>query len=49
MGTNVLSDLNEIRVIDTSDTLGDRNARFIARFAYNVQYGLGNEIVLYQA
>jgi len=48
-GTNVLSDLNEIRVIDTSDTLGDRNARFIARFAYNVQYGLGNEIVLYQA
>lgn len=48
-GTSVLSDLNEIRVIDTSDTLGDRNARFVARFAYGIQYGIGSEIVLYQA
>ena len=48
-GTSVISDLNEIRVIDTSDTLGDRNARFVARFAYGIQYGIGSEIVLYQA
>lgn len=48
-GTSVLSDLNEIRVIDTSETLGDRNARFVARFAYGIQYGIGSEIVLYQA
>jgi hypothetical protein len=48
-GTNVLSDLNEIRVIDTSEYLGDRNARFVARFAYGIQYGIGAEIVLYQA
>lgn len=48
-GTSVLSDLNEIRVIDTSETLGDRNARFVARFAYGIQYGIGAEIVLYQA
>lgn len=48
-GTSVLSDLNEIRVIDTADTLGDRNARFVARFAYGIQYGLGTEIVLYNA
>lgn len=48
-GTSVLSDLNEIRVIDTSETLGDRNARFVARFAYGIQYGIGTEIVLYNA
>ena len=48
-GTSVLSDLNEIRVIDTSDVLGDRNARFVARFAYGIQYGIGSEIVLYNA
>ena len=48
-GTNVLSDLNEVRVIDTSETLGDRNARFVSRFAYGIQYGISEEIVLYQA
>lgn len=48
-GTSVLSDLNEVRVIDTSETLGDRNARFVSRFAYGIQYGLGAEIVLYNA
>ena len=48
-GTNVLSDLNEVRVIDTSETLGDRNARFVSRFAYGIQYGIAEEIVLYQA
>ena len=48
-GTNVLSDLNEVRVIDTSEYLGDRNARFVARFSYGIQYGIGTEIVLYQA
>ena len=41
--------MNEIRVIDTSETLGDRNARFVARFAYGIQYGIATEIVLYQA
>jgi hypothetical protein len=48
-GTTVLSDLNEVRVIDTSETLGDRNARFVSRFSYGIQYGIGAEIVLYQA
>lgn len=48
-GTSVISDLNEVRVIDTSETLGDRNARFVSRFAYGIQYGIGAEIVLYNA
>ena len=46
-GTGLLDDMNEIRLIDTSETLGDRNARFIARFAYGIQYGVAEEIVLY--
>ena len=32
-GTNLVSDMNEVRVIDTSETLGDQNARFVSRFA----------------
>tara|TARA_B100001287_G_scaffold244608_1_gene221374 strand:+ start:812 stop:1720 length:909 start_codon:yes stop_codon:yes gene_type:complete len=46
-GTNLVSDMNEVRVIDTSETLGDQNARFISRFAYGIQYGYGAEIVFY--
>jgi hypothetical protein len=46
-GTNLLSDNNEIRLIDTSETLGDQNARFVARFAYGIQYGIPAEIVYY--
>ena len=46
-GTNLVADMNQIRVIDTSETLGDQNARFIARFAYGIQYGYGAEIVFY--
>ena len=46
-GTNLLDNLNEVRLIDTSETLGDRNARFISRFTYGIQYGFGSEIVLY--
>tara|TARA_S200002703_G_scaffold143295_1_gene136246 strand:+ start:114 stop:1022 length:909 start_codon:yes stop_codon:yes gene_type:complete len=46
-GTNLVSDMNEVRVIDTSETLGDQNARFVSRFSYGIQYGFGNEIVFY--
>ena len=46
-GTNLVSDMNEVRVIDTSETLGDQNARFVSRFSYGIQYGYGTEIVFY--
>ncbi len=46
-GTNLVSDMNEVRVIDTSETLGDQNARFVSRFAYGIQYGYADEIVFY--
>lgn len=46
-GTSLLSDNNEIRLIDTSETLGDDNVRFVMRYSAGVQYGIGSEIVLY--
>ena len=44
-GTSLLSDAQEIKIIDTSATLGDDNVRFVARFSAGVQYALGSEIV----
>lgn len=46
-GTGLLSDHNEIRLIDTSETLGDDNVRFVMRYSAGVQYGIGSEVVLY--
>ena len=46
-GTGVLNDSNEVRVVDTSEILGDQNVRFIARWTSGVQYGIGAECVLY--
>jgi hypothetical protein len=39
--------MNTVKVIDTADTLGDQNARFVSRFAYGIQYGVPQEIVFY--
>jgi hypothetical protein len=46
-GTSLLSDLNEVRVIDMSEIDGSQNIRVIMRFLAGVQYGFGSEIVLY--
>lgn len=46
-GTGLLADHNEVRLIDTSETLGDQNVRVVMRFTAGVQYGIGSEIVLY--
>ncbi len=46
-GTGLLSDHNEVRLIDTSETLGDQNVRMIMRYTAGVQYGIGSDIVLY--
>jgi len=46
-GTGLLSDQNEVRVIDTSETLGDMNVRVIMRFTAGVQHVFGGDIVLY--
>jgi len=46
-GTGLLDDRNVVRVIDTSETLGDQNVRVVMRYTAGVQIGIGNDIVLY--
>ena len=46
-GTGLLSDQNEIKVIDTSETLGDKNVRIIMRMTAGVQYANVEDIVTY--
>jgi hypothetical protein len=46
-GTGLLSDQNEVKVIDMADIDGSENVRVVMRFTAAVQYGVGAEIVLY--
>lgn len=46
-GTGLLSDQNEVRVIDMSQIDGSQQVRVIMRFTAGVQYGIGSDIVLY--
>ena len=46
-GTGLLSDHNEVKVIDMADLDGSQNVRVVMRFTAGVQYGIGSDIVLY--
>jgi hypothetical protein len=46
-GTGLLNDRNEVRVIDTSEFLGDTNVRVVMRYTAGVQIGVGSDVVLY--
>ena len=46
-GTGLLSDHNEVKVIDMADLDGSQNVRIVMRFTAGVQYGIGGDIVLY--
>tara|TARA_R110000823_G_scaffold2418_4_gene9809 strand:+ start:480 stop:1409 length:930 start_codon:yes stop_codon:yes gene_type:complete len=46
-GTGLLSDQNEVRVIDMGETDGSQNIRVVMRFTAGVQYGEITDIVLY--
>ena len=46
-GTSVLSDMNEVKVIDMSDIDGSQNVRVIMRMAGGAQYGVVEDIVTY--
>jgi hypothetical protein len=46
-GTGLLSDHNEVKVIDMAEIDGSQNVRIVMRFTAAVQYGIGSEIVLY--
>jgi hypothetical protein len=46
-GTGLLSDHNEIKVLDMADIDGSQNVRFIARYSAGVQYAIVEDIVSY--
>jgi len=46
-GTGLLSDQNEVKVIDMADLDGSQNVRVIMRFTSGIQHGIGSEVVLY--
>lgn len=46
-GTGLMSDQNEVKVLDMSDLDGSQNVRFIMRYTASVGYAVGSEIVWY--
>jgi len=48
-GTGLLADHNEVKVIDMADIDGSQNVRIVMRFTAGVEYGIGSDIVLYEA
>lgn len=46
-GTALLSDKNEVKVLDMADLDGSQNVRIIMRYTAGVQYGIGTDIVWY--
>jgi len=48
-GTGLLSDYNEVKVLDMSDIDGSQNFRIIMRYTAGTQFGIGQDIVWYAA
>lgn len=48
-GTGLLSDHNEVRVLDMADLDGSQNFRVIMRYTGGTQFGIGQDIVYYGA
>ena len=46
-GTGLLSDHQEVKLLDMADLDGSQNVRVVMRFTAGVQYGIGSDIVLY--
>ncbi|NQW26170.1 MAG: hypothetical protein HQ473_07410 [Cryomorphaceae bacterium] len=46
-GTSLLSDLNEVKILDMSDLDGSQNCRFVMRYTAGVNYAYGAEVVYY--
>lgn len=45
-GTGLMSDYNQVKVLDMADIDGSENVRFVARFTRGCQFGIGSEIVV---
>ena len=48
-GTGLLSDFNEVKVLDMADLDGSQNYRIIMRYTAATQFGIGQDIVYYGA
>lgn len=48
-GTGLLSDYNEVKVLDMADLDGSQNYRIIMRYTAATQFGIGQDIVYYGA
>ena len=48
-GTGLLSDYNEVRVLDMANIDGSQNYRIIMRYTAGTQFGIGSDIVYYGA
>ena len=46
-GCGLMSDFNEVRLLDMSDLDGSKNVRFIARWTQGLQVGFGGDAVVY--
>ena len=46
-GTGLLSDHNEVKLIDMADIDGSQNVRVVMRMTAGVIHGVGSEVVLY--
>jgi len=46
-GTGLLSDHNEVKVLDMADLDGSQNVRMVMRFTAGIQHAIGSDIVLY--
>jgi len=46
-GSGLMSDQNEVKVIDMADIDGSQNVRVVMRFTAGIQHGIGSDIVLY--
>ena len=47
-GTGLLSDYNEVKVLDMADLDGSQNFRIIMRYTAGTQYGIGTDIAIYK-
>ena len=45
-GTGLLSDHNEVKLLDMADLDGSQNVRVVMRFSAGVQYGIGSDLAL---
>jgi len=45
-GTGLLSDHNEVKLLDMTDLDGSQNVRVVMRFTAGVQYGIGSDLAL---